>query len=244
MRNSLRTLLAILVLALLPSPASAQAPSDDWKVVIYPLLGWLPVYGADFPSVPSGPGDGGAVPGGKIESELNGALLFGGVVAKGPWRAEVDGMWAALRGERPVPPLLDVDLDLIYGHVSAGRRVYKNLHVTGGVRRLAAGYTLKLADFPEVSRKPGLWDPLIGVAWHHERRKYEIHATFEGGGFGVGADKDLFAGAKVDWMPIPHFRLTVGYGWINLKITDTVLGQTFTAQQTLQGPIAGLGFSF
>jgi len=246
MRNSYRALLVILVLAFAASPASAQATADDkLKVVIYPLLGWAPVFGADLPTVPDGPGDGGgSLPGGSIDSELQGALLFGFSVAKRAWRVDGDGMWADLRGERPLPPQLDIELDLIYGHLSGGLRVYKNLYATGGVRRIAMSYKVRLADLPELSRKPGLWDPLIGVAWHQEADKWELHATFEGGGFGVGADKDLFWGASFDWKPVPHFRVKVGYAGIHLKVTDTVLGRPFTALQTLQGPILGFGIHF
>ena len=35
-------------------------------------------------------------------------------------------------------------------------------------------------------RKPGVWDPIVGLAWHTQRRHYEVHALFEGGGFGAG----------------------------------------------------------
>ena len=72
----------------------------------------------------------------------------------------------------------------------------------------------------------------------------EWHASFEGGGFGVGADEDLFAGLRVDWKPISHFRVALGYGAIHLKVSQNVLGQTFTAVQTLQGPVLGVGFDF
>ena len=62
----------------------AQGGSDEWKLVVYPLLGWAPVFGADVPSIPSlpdggggGGGGGGFTSGGGIDSRLNGALLFG-----------------------------------------------------------------------------------------------------------------------------------------------------------------------
>lgn len=254
MRICFRFLLVIVVLTLSAAPAAAQGTSDEWKFVVYPLYVWAPIFGADLPSVPSvpdipdggggGDGDGGSTSGGKIDSKLNGALMFGFVVEKGPWRAEADGMWAALRGERTVAPRLDIDLDFIYGHVVGLRRVYKGFYVSGGVRRLALSYQIKLADFPDFSRKPGLWDPLVGVAWRHVGQKLEVHATFEGGGFGVGADQDLVGTARVDWKPISHFRVAFGYGVIHLEITDTKFNRTFTAVQTLQGPMVGVGFDF
>jgi hypothetical protein len=36
----------------------------------------------------------------------------------------------------------------------------------------------------------------------------------------------------------------VGYAGIRLKVTDTVLAKTFTAEQSLNGPILGIGFRF
>ena len=135
-------------------------------------------------------------------------------------------------------------MDFIYGHASGARRVYKELYVSGGVRRLALRYDIQLQDFPHFSRKPGLWDPLIGVAWHREGEKLELHATFEGGGFGVGADQDLLGGVRVDWKPISHFRVALGYAAIHLELTENVSGQAFTVVQTLQGPIVGFGFDF
>lgn len=89
-----------------------------------------------------------------------------------------------------------VDADVIYFHVSGGRRVFKDLFVTGGVRRLALKYEVEVADFPVFERKPGVWDPLIGVGWHTVRPRFELHAGFEGGGFGVGSDGE-YAGSSV-----------------------------------------------
>lgn len=251
MTNYVRSLLVIGVFALSVAPAAAQASSsnDQWKVTVYPLLAWVPVFGADF-HVPSGPSSGGGSGGSggdteaAIDSKLNGALLFGFAVAHGPWRVDADGMWAALTGDRPASPKLKVDLDFIYGHASGGRKVVKDLYVTAGVRRLALKYEIQLGDLPTFERKPGLWDPLVGIGWHHEGRKVELHATLEGGGFGVGADSDLAGSVRVDLKPISHFGLTLGYGGIHVKVTNTVLSKTFTAEQTLHGPILGIGFYF
>ena len=230
-------------------PVAAQT-ADDWRVAVYPLLGWAPVFGADLPSVPSlppdgdGTGGGGAVSGGRTDSNLNGALMFGFAAGKGPWRAEADGIWAALHGDRLETPTLSLDLDIVYGHLSGGRRVIKDLYVTAGVRRVALKYDIRLQGLSNFSRKPGLWDPLIGVGWHNEGQTWELHAALEADVFGAGADEDVSAGVRIDWKPIPHFGVAFGYGGIYLKITNTVLGQTFTAEQTLHGPILGVGIYF
>src|SRR6185295_13678840 len=124
-----RALLVIAVLVGSVAPAAAQAPpsNDKWKVNVYPILGWSPIFGADVtvPSVPGAPGGGGPDGGteASTESNLNGALMFGFGIEHGPWRVDADGIWADLTGDRPTPPTVKVDLDLVYGHVSGGRKV-------------------------------------------------------------------------------------------------------------------------
>jgi hypothetical protein len=245
---------AVVVLGLISSvaPAAAQTRDDDWKVTIYPILGWIPIFGADvrslpaLPDLPDGPGDGGGdgVSAGHTDSKLNGALLAGLSVAKGRWRAEADGVWAALIAERDVPPALDLDLDIIYGHASGGFRVVKDLYVAGGVRRVALKYRIGLEGYQSFRREPGLWDPLIGVGWHRVGKTLEVHARFDANVFDTGADEDYGGGIRFDWKPIPHFGVAFGYAGIVLKISNTVQSKTFRVEQSLHGPIVGIGLYF
>jgi hypothetical protein len=122
--------------------------------------------------------------------------------------------------------------------------VAPDFYVTGGIRRLALKYDIVLGTLPEFSRKPGVWDPLVGVAWHRVRPKVEWHASFEGGGFGVGSDVDLGGQVRIDWKPVRHFGLTAGYSFAYLKITDTVLGREVTVKPMLNGPAFGIGLYF
>jgi hypothetical protein len=112
------------------------------------------------------------------------------------------------------------------------------------VRRVALDYAITLGDLPTLARKPGVWDPIVGIGWHRERPKVEWHATFDGGGFGVGADVDLGAALSVDWKPIPHFGLTAGYNILYLKVTDTLAGREVTIKPTVHGPTFGFGLYF
>ena len=249
MMNSLRALLvfAVFVMSVAPAAAQTSSPTDaDWKVNVYPLLAWVPVFGADFnvPNLPSTGNPGGPNNEGVIDTKLAGALMFGLDVERGPWRVDADGMWIALTGDRPALPKLKADVGFIYAHASGGRKIYKDLYITAGVRRLALSFDITVEALPTFSIKPGLWDPLIGIGWHHAGKKTEFHATLEGSGFGVGADSDIAGTVRFDWKPIPHVGLTVGYGGIYVKLTQTVLTRTFTESQSLQGPIAGLGIYF
>jgi hypothetical protein len=247
MKASKNTCVSFILVALYalssPRPASAQSQGDGWRVSVYPVYAMVPLgigIDVDLPPI-----DGGGSAGGKIiEGRFDGAYLGGVSAAKGAWRIDADGLWAAVGGDRPERPVLRVDVDVVYGHASGGREVLPDLYLTAGVRRFSLKYDIALGE-RQFARKPGVWDPLVGIGWHHiAGRKLELHATFEGGGFGVGADADISTSFRLDWKPTTHFGLVGGYGLLYFKITDTLAGQTFTVDQWLHGPIAGIGLYF
>ena len=242
-----RDLFAVVILLMSAMPALAQAQDDDWKISIYPVLVWVPIsIGIDV-NVPPVSGGGGTGPefGGKIlDRRLDGAFFGGISAAKGAWRIDADGLWAGFGGDRPDRPILRVDVDAIYAHAALGRKIYSDLYATVGVRRMALKYEIEL-DGREFERKPGLWDPVIGVGWHRETaNKLDFHVTFEGGGFGVGSDVEIATGARLDWKPVTHFGITAGYNFLYFKLSNTVGDRTFTAKQTLHGPSVGIGLYF
>ena len=250
MTHLLRWSLAALVAlgCLRPVAAAAQATSpDDWKIAIYPILAWVPIGISIDVNVPPVSGGGGSGPefGGKIvDGRFDGAFFGGLSAAKGNWRIDADVLWAAVGGDRIERPLLRVDLDAIYGHASGGRRIVSDLYATVGIRRMVLKYDILLAERP-FAREPGLWDPLIGAGWHHAvNDKLDVHASLEGGGFGVGADVDISTAVRIDWKPTTHFGITGGYSLLYFKLSNTVANRTFTAKQTLHGPVVGIGFYF
>ena len=54
----------------------------------------------------------------------------------------------------------------------------------------------------------------------------------------------LGGSARFDWKPVSHFGLTAGYGFLYFKASDEKLGKVFTFEQSLHGPIVGIGFYF
>ena len=239
--------LAILVVSALPAAAQTQSGDDDWKIAIYPVLAWVPIsIGIDV-NVPPVSGGGGSGPefGGEIvDGRFDGAFFGGMSAAKGAWRIDADGLWAGVGGDRFDRPILRVDVDAIYAHGSIGRRIYSDLYATVGVRRMALKYDIEL-NGRQFERKPGLWDPVIGVAWHRETaNKLDFHMMFEGGGFGVGSDVEIATGARLDWKPVTHFGITAGYNLLYFKLSHTVGDRTFTAKQTMHGPTVGIGLYF
>lgn len=247
--QTIRTAILSVVLLSLAGGAFAQnagaQPEADrrWRTNIYPVLVWLPIDIDASVNVPPTSGSGGTT-GDILESRFDGAYFGGLTVSNGVWRVDADGMWLAFGGDRPDRPFLKVDYDIIYGTARVGRRIARDVFVTGGLRRIALSYDITIADLPQLSRKPGVWDPLIGIGWHRVDPKFEWHASFDGGGFGAGSDVDLSAGFRVDWKPVKHFGFTGGYNLLYLKITDDVLGRTAKIKATLHGPSLGIGLYF
>jgi hypothetical protein len=230
--------------AALAQSVPSQTDQNDWKVAVYPILAWVPLtIDIDVNIPPIGGGGDGGGSGQILDSRFDGAF-FGGLAATNDvWRIEGYGLWAAVGGDRPDRPFMQVDVDLIYGDAKVGRRVARDLYLKGGVRRLAFDYDVTLGDLPRLSRKPGVWDPIVGIGWHRVGQTVEWHANFDGGGFGVGADVDLGGSVRVDWKPIPYFGLTAGYNFLYMKVSDTA-SRDITLKLTLHGPAAGIGFYF
>ena len=238
--------LAVLMMCFVGLCAEARAQNavpDDWSVTVYPVFAWLPVDIGLNVDVSGGDG-GGGISGEILDSRFDGAYFGGLSAGNGPWRLEGYGLWAAFGGDRPDLPFLEVDVDVVYGDVRVGRRVAPDFYVTGGVRRVALKYDVTIGTLPRLSREPGVWDPIVGVGWHRVGEKIEWHASFDGGGFGVGSDVDLAAGVHVDWKPLRHFGLAAGYNFLYLKVTDENARQTVVIKPTVHGPVAGIGLYF
>ena len=224
--------------------AQGSGAGEGWQFAAYPILVWVPLdidIGVDVPPISGGSGgEGGDI----LESQFDGAF-FGGVTAtNNVWRVEGYVIWASFGGDRPERPFLDVDLDLVYGDARLGRRVARDLYVTGGLRRVALKYDITLGDLPHFAREPGVWDPLIGIGWHRVGPTVEWHASFEGGGFGAGADVDLGTTFRMDWKPTRHFGLVAGYNFLYLKVSDSIANRTVVIKPTVHGPSVGLGLYF
>jgi hypothetical protein len=223
-------------------------PANGWSVTVYPIYGWVPLdidIEVNLPDIAGGgvdpDGDGTEI----IDSRFDGAY-FGGIQAtNGRFRIEADGLWAAVGGDRPEPPVLEVDVDAVYFHAAGSVRVFNDLYLGGGVRRLALKYDIRLADLEPFKREPGLWDPLVGLSWHsYPNDSFEFHANFDVGGFGVGSEFETSTGARVDWKPFRHVGLTAGYNLLYFKAENTVRNQTLKVKQTMHGPVVGIGLYF
>jgi hypothetical protein len=221
----------------------AQSPTAGWNVGIYPVFVWVPTsidINLDLP--PDEGGDLGPI----AESRFDGAYLGGFYASKGWFRTDMDMVWAAVGGDRMDRPQFSVDVDLIYFHATGGVRLAPGLYATAGVRRFALKYDIRVADFPNFERKPGIWDPLVGVGYHYEGegRPVEFHAAFEAGGFGAGADEEYGVMGRLDWKPFRHFGVTAGYNFLHIKFSNTLRDREFKVRQSVHGPVVGIGLYF
>ena len=245
------------------APAPAQddvAPSQPadpgWEVEIAPLYIWAPfnistVTLPEFPNLPDPPpgSDDGGRATGETDASLNGAAMAAFRVEKNWWVARGNIVWAGLSGERETP-LIKLSGDLVLGEFLSGVEVVKHLYVEGGVRRLAVDVEAEVLDYPKVSRKPGVWDPIIGMTYRLPMgRHWLLQLHGDGGGFGVGSEVDVSTSLTLDWRPASHFGITLGYSLLYFRLEDQWLDsarvdQTLKLGTTLHGPIVGFKLLF
>ena len=243
MRRTARCAILTVVLLIASSgDVRAQTPTG-WNMGIYPVFVWIPTgIDIDVELPPDGGGDLGSI----VESRFDGAYLGGFYASRAWFRTDVDMVWAAVGGDRVDRPEFSLDLDLIYFHATGGVRLAPDFYATAGVRRIALKYDIRVANFPSFERKPGIWDPVVGVGYHYEGegRPIEFHASFEAGGFGVGAEQEYAVMGRLDWKPVRHFGLTAGYNFLHLRLSNTLLGREFRVRQSVHGPLVGIGLYF
>jgi hypothetical protein len=107
---------------------------------------------------------------------------------------------------------------------------------------MAVNLKANVEGFDPVERKPGVWDPLVGLTWRKEAGpKWTLEADVDGGGFGVGSDVDVGGALRADWRLTRRVGLRFGYSIMHFKITNTVAQRTLEISQTLHGPSFGIG---
>jgi hypothetical protein len=232
---------------------ASQATDPGWEVEIAPIYLWVPISInsitlPEFPDLPAPPG-GGDRPSGETDASLNGAAMAAFRVEKNWWMARANVVWAGLSGERETPNV-KITGNLILGEVFTGVEVVKHLYLEGGVRRLAVDISAEVLDYPEVSRKPGVWDPQVGLTYRLPMGEHWLLTMHgDGGGFGVGSEVDLNASLTLDWRMARHFGLTLGYGMLYFRLEDKLsdrasLAETLEFGTTLHGPIVGFKLLF
>lgn len=244
-KASFPLVVALLLSSTLPALAQTGTASDEWRVTVYPIYGWVPVFGADvtLPEQPCDDCEGGIeVPGGHVDSHLNGAALAAVRVEKGRWMAQAQGLWAGLEGEVD-RPFLNVKVGLAFGEVLGGFAVAPNLYVEGGARRLALNLRAQAFNLDEVQWKPGFWEPVIGASYTPKlraRTRLYLHGDYGG----ADGNKTAALTGKVEWQAMSHLSITAGYGMFYLRADGSIGRKPVALEQTLHGPIVGIGIPF
>jgi hypothetical protein len=242
----------LFLLPALATPSWAQAPasSSGWKVEIAPIYAWVPSFKSsvtlpELPDFPSPPGGAEA----KTGTSTNIGALVGFHVEKSRILFRGSFLVAGLSADKDQPKL-HVSLNGMYGEFFGGFAVTPHFYVEGGVRRLAFKAKAQFLTYPEVSTKPGIWDPVFGASYRQPlSKKWIVTVHGDAGGFGVGSDLDVSANATFDWHPSTHVGMILGYQAAYVRFSHPVLESTRFSRDlklgaTLYGPTLGIKLMF
>jgi len=241
------------VAAAVAQDASGSASQHSgWRTTVYPVYGWLPVFGAELrlPEITNPPpcdgcGDGRPIiPGGSVSSTFNGAA-FAAVLVENRWvQAEVNFLYAGLSADRERPNLR-VKATTSLGGAHLGVRVAPDFFLSGGVRRVALNIKASALVFDEVQWKPGVWQAVAGASytpWLSSRWRLLAQADY--GGIGDDDHSSYTATASLEWHPLSHLAINMGYGVRGFTSNGILRERPIHVEQTLHGPILGIGFPF
>lgn len=216
-----------------PDKTGKEDPSE-WQIRIYPIYAWAPIQGVDItlPSLPEG---------GSGSGPFNGAAFAAFEIRKGRWSGGASFLWAGLSADRQVP-LIEVSTDVIYGQAFAGFEIIRDLSLMVGARHMGLDISIQVEELPEFKRKPGFWDPLIGLTYQKplgEKWRLQVHA--DAGGFGAGSDATAAGSVLAAWQFARRFNVTFGYTVLYVKFSNTVAEETLDYSTALYGPTFGVG---
>jgi len=218
-------------------PAAAQNPDDGWRGIVYPVYGWLPIYGADT-RLPDVPGES------SISSSLNQAFLAAFRVEKGHFALEGGYVYAGLSGDAE-RPIMKLEVDTNIADLRAGFEVATDLYLEGGVRWLALDVKATVADYPTASWKPAMLEPVVGFTYRPlvgKHWRFVLHGDV--GGLVTGDSTTANGAIKLEWQPAKHFLLVAGGTVMYLGTEGTIGPKSVKLDQTLYGPIIGVGIPF
>ena len=86
---------------------------------------------------------------------------------------------------------------------------------------------------------------MIGLTYRpllSERWRLILHGDI--GGLGTGDSSTATGSVRVEWQPMKHLTLLLGYTAMYLKTEGTIGRRDIELDQTLYGPIVGFGIPF
>jgi hypothetical protein len=222
------------------TPAAAQAPSDEWDVLVAPYFMGAAMSGAT------------TVRGREVDVDVSASDIFsnlqfgamGVVVArKGRWGFGADAIWMALG-----TTVRNTNVDFNQGAFAAYglRRLGSAADLTLGMRVNTLQGQLKSNTLGfDVSQDKTWVDPLVGLTLRSPR-EHRLHAQVytEIGGFGVGSDFTWQVFPTLGFKFSDRVSLEVGYRWLDIDYESGDGNGRFVYDVLTQGPIGGLAFRF
>jgi hypothetical protein len=225
--------------------AAAQKPDDGWRTVIYPVYGWLPLYRAKthLPERTGGAG-GGIIAEGTTDTSLDQAILAGLRVEKGRFSLEGGVLYAGLSAERD-RPLVKTTVDTSLGDLRLGYAMVPDFYVEAGARYLALKMKATIDDFAQATWKPDILQPVVGLTYRPRLGKtWRLVLHGDVGGVVTDTGTTAVGTARVEWQPLKHLLLTAGGSVMYLKSEGKIASRDVELDQTLYGPVLGVGIPF
>ena len=229
-----------------PTPAATQSKtSSGGTTTIYPIYVFAPVLGADvnLPPGPDLPPCDSCNTEERVTSGLSGAYM--GAVHIENNRIFVDAafLYAGMTADA-TSKVAKLEADTSFGTIVGGVRVVDALFVEAGTRR--TGLTLKATiKSGSYEWKSSQWTSVIGTSYNPQLTptlKLYVHYDY------AGVENDHLStstfNGRLEWEAAKHFVLTGGYGWLHMNLDGTIRNKDIRLNQTLHGPILGIGFTF
>jgi len=243
--NAFRSLLAGCLLLLASGLAFAQpaqvppppsSPDSAYDVIIYPILGWLPVMGIDF-TLPDNPES-------DADSGLSGAAFVAFRWEFGRFAVSGDFNYAGASADR-TSPTAEVELDLTSAGILGGFKIVNGLYIEGGARYRGLDVRASVEDSPEVTWEPSRWDPAIGFTFRPLLGSHwRLYSHIDWAGMGGDNLSSVYGIARIEWVPLEHLALTGGYAFTTMRATGEIGSEEIRLDYTLHGPVAGFGIPF
>ena len=240
MRGSLRLWVVVVLSVFTAWPAAAQAPSDEWEVVVAPYFMGAAMSGTT------------AVRGREVDVDVSASDIFsnlqfgamGLVVArKGKWGVGADAIWMALG-----TTVRETNVDFNQGAFAfyGLRRLSSAADLTFGLRVNTLQGDLEFKTLGvDVSQDKTWVDPLVGLTLRSPAdHRVRLKVYTEIGGFGVGSDFTWQVFPTVGFKLNERVSLEVGYRWLDLDYSTGDGNERFGYDVLTQGPVGGLALRF
>lgn len=222
------------------TPAAAQAPSDEWQVLVAPYFMGAAMSGTT------------ALRGREVEVDVSASDIFsnlqfgamGFVVArKGHWGFGADAIWMSLG-----TTVRETNVDFNQGAFSfyGLRRLGPAADLTAGLRvnTLQGELTFKTIG-ADVSQDKTWVDPLVGLTLRTTGQHRVLARVYtEIGGFGAGSDFTWQVFPTVGIRFSDSVSADLGYRWIHIDYSTGEGRERFAYDVLTQGPVAGVSLRF